>query len=220
MSGIDYNALEFAQNPEPRCPCVLLLDTSGSMSIDNRIGELSEGLAVLADELRTDDLASLRVEIAIVTFGGEVNIQQDFVTVDRFNPPQLSAYGGTPMGTAIEVGLNLLHDRKQRYKQSGVAYYRPWLFLITDGEPTDEWRASAQRLHDEANRKKVAFFAVGVQGTNMNTLSQVSPRTPVMLRGLRFRELFQWLSTSLSSVSHSQPGDAVTLQPPTDWSQV
>lgn len=220
MSGIDYSALEFAQNPEARCPCVLLLDTSGSMEIDGRIHELNEGLAILAEELRGDTLASLRVEIAIVAFGGGVDIRQDFATVDRFAPPQLGAYGDTPLGSAITTGLNLIQERKRQYKANGVAYYRPWMFLITDGAPTDNWQPAAQRLRDETERKKVAFFAVGVQGADLNVLRQLSPRAPVMLRGLRFKEMFEWLSASLSSVSRSQPGEEVRLQPPTDWTQV
>src|SRR5438046_7942748 len=78
--------LEFADNPEPRCPCVLLLDTSRSMA-GPRIEALNEGLQVFRQELLKDLLARQRVEIAIVTFGGtpeEVRVVQNFVTVDHF----------------------------------------------------------------------------------------------------------------------------------------
>src|SRR4051794_4816078 len=73
--------LEFADNPEPRCPCVLLLDTSKSMS-GQRIDALNQGLVAFRDELLKDSLARQRVEIAIVTFGGSVRVIQNFVTVD------------------------------------------------------------------------------------------------------------------------------------------
>ena len=64
-----FEASEFAENPEPRVPCVLLLDVSGSMS-GQPIAELNEGLITLKDTLAADSLASKRAEIAIVTFGG------------------------------------------------------------------------------------------------------------------------------------------------------
>src|SRR5438874_1308663 len=87
--------VEFADNPEPRCPCVLLLDTSGSMT-GNPVRALNEGLAAFREELLQDALARRRVEIAIVTFGGEVKVLQEFVTVDNYTPPTLQAIGLTP----------------------------------------------------------------------------------------------------------------------------
>src|ERR1700747_2076473 len=97
---------EFVENPEPRCPVVLLLDNSGSMS-DQPIAQLNEGLQVFRDELSRDSLASKRVEVAIVSFG-PVNVHADFTAVPNFYPPTLSPAGNTPMGEAIEKGLDLL----------------------------------------------------------------------------------------------------------------
>ncbi len=62
---------EFADNPEPRCPVVLLLDTSGSMQ-GAPVQELNGGLRAFSDALKSDRLASLRVEVAVITFGGKV----------------------------------------------------------------------------------------------------------------------------------------------------
>ena len=50
-------AIEFAENPEPGCPCVLLLDTSASMQ-GTSIEALNEGLYTLRDSLVDDPLAS------------------------------------------------------------------------------------------------------------------------------------------------------------------
>jgi uncharacterized protein YegL len=222
MTDSAFTSVEFANNPEPRCPCVLLLDTSGSMS-GGKINQLNNGLTSFQQDLMSDTLARLRVEVGIVTFGGRVDIVQNFVTAGNFSPPYLSTNGDTPMGQAITTALNMVQMRKQEYKTNGIAYFRPWVFLITDGEPTDnDWQSAAQRVRQDDHDKRVAFFVVGVQGANLSNLNQIAPpsRPALMLDGLKFQELFSWLSTSLGSVSRSRPGDEVPLQSPVGWAAV
>jgi len=206
------------ENPEPRCPCLLLLDTSHSMS-GAPIDQLNAGVAAFKDELAADAMAMKRVEIAVVTFG-PVNVVNDFVTPDAFYPSPMPTSGDTPMGSAIEQGLEMLRQRKAAYKAAGVAYYRPWVFLITDGGPTDSIVRASQLVREGEAGKALSFFAVGVQGANMDALAKISARPPLQLSGLKFRELFQWLSASLSGVSRSQVGDALALPAPTGWASI
>ena len=202
----------FAENPENRCPVLLLLDNSASMQ-GRPISELNAGLQVFRDELFADSLAAKRVEVAVVTFG-PVKVETDFTGIQYFQTPTLVPSGDTPMGAAIEQGLELLQHRKEMYKTNGISYYRPWIFLITDGGPTDSVSKSAVLIKDGEDKKSFMFYAVGVEGANMDNLKQISVRDPVKLEGLRFRDLFQWLSASLSSVARSQPGEAVELPNP------
>lgn len=213
--------IEFVDNPEPRCPVVLLLDTSGSMS-GERIRQLNEGIVTFKQEVDQDSTASLRVEVAIITFDSSVNIVQDFVTIDNFHPTQLTATGSTAMGQGIELALNEVENRKATYKASGIQYYQPWVFLITDGGPTDSWDRAAKRVHQAVNDRKLLFFAVGVQGADINTLKQIAPpdTPPVMLQGLKFQDLFRWLSDSMKSVSNSRIGEQLSLPPISSWAQI
>lgn len=215
------DTMKYADNPEPRCPVVLLLDTSGSMS-GHPIDELNAGLAIFKQEIQRDTTASLRVEVAIITFDSSVDILQDFVTIDEFYPPQLTASGVTSMGEAIELALNKVENQKAIYKSNGIQYYQPWVFLITDGGPTDSWQSAAQRVRQADADRKISFYAVAVQGADMNILGQIAPVNipPLMLKGLQFQELFRWLSDSMKRVSSSKVGGGQTSLPAvTGWAQ-
>ena len=213
--------VEFAENPEPRCPVLLLVDTSGSMS-GERIRQLNQGISIFKEEVIKDDIAKMRAEIAIVSFGGSVNLRQDFVTVDDFEPVQLVTEGDTPMGQGIEYALNLVEKRKEIYRVNSIQYYRPWIFLITDGGPTDEWKSAAQKVRQYESSKKITFFAVGVEEANMDILRQISPpeRPPVKLQGLSFNSMFMWLSTSMNRVSSGKIGDQQALEPISGWGSI
>ncbi|WP_311270834.1 VWA domain-containing protein [Sphingobium sp. WCS2017Hpa-17] len=209
-----FIGMEFADNCEPRCACVLLLDTSGSMN-GEAIAALSQGLQQFATELRQDRLAAKRVDVAVIGFGDRVDILAEFGSAQNFYPQSLKAKGGTPMGEAINLGIDLLATRQAEYRNNGITPYRPWMFLISDGAPTDKWDRAARRIREGEERKSFSFFAVGVDGADMNTLGQISVKTPLMLRGLAFSEMFRWLSSSLSSVSRSSTGQQVLLANPT-----
>ncbi len=200
---ITFATSDFASNPEPRCPWILLLDVSGSMS-GRPINELNAGLVTFRDELLADSLA-LKVELGIVTFG-PVHVEQPFTSAANFFPPILFAQGDTPMGAPLPKPWIWL-KRKREYRANGIR-------IIARGFPDHRWRSNRlvagcrQQSVSGGRRYKFAFFSIAV-GADMKTLAQISVRQPLPLQGLQFRELFSWLSSSLRSVSRSTPGTEV-----------
>ena len=215
MNSIDN--IEFAENPDPRCPCVLLLDTSSSMK-GAPIDALNAGVQLFRDELVKDSLASRRVEVAVVSFNTHIEVVQPFVTVNNFYPTPLTVQGFTSMGTAIERALDLIQHRKNLYRMTGVAYYRPWVLMVTDGEPHGEAdyviHNAAARIREYEHENRLAFFAVGVQNASMDKLARISVRPPIQLQGLNFKDMFVWLSASMQLVSRSRVHEEISVPTP------
>lgn len=212
---------ELVENPTARLPVCLVLDTSASMT-GAPITELQEGVNTFFAQLLADDVAKYSAEVAVVTFGGNVDMVVDFAAVTRQTVPSLTAGGMTPMGEAVEKALELLRTRKEEYKRAGVDYYQPWLVIMTDGAPTDNI-SKASRLVDELVRgKKLAVFAIGIgKDADMNELAKLSGgRPPLKLKGLEFGQFFLWLSASVARVSQSVPGNKVDLDPVAAWASV
>jgi uncharacterized protein YegL len=217
-----FEQVEFAENPEPRCACALLADDSISMAEGDgqKIIQLNEGRIALRDDLRTDELAIKRVEIAQIAFG-PVRIAQPFCPPDQLDVTPWQAQGDcTPLGAVTLTGLQMVRERVALYKKLGVPYYRPWVILVTDGKSTDKVDEAAEqvRLMEEAHQ--VAFFAVGVDRAHMPTLKRLSVREPLRLRSHRFKEMFLWLSASMKSTSRSSVDEKVDLPTPHGWAQV
>ena len=206
------------EDGEQRTPCVLLLDTSSSMC-GAPISELNDGLQVFKRELMDDVIARRRVEVSIITFGGKVDLVQDFVTAEEFQPPHLSASGRTPIGEAIDRALDRVAMQVSLYERAGVPQTKPWVFLMSDGAPTDDWQRAAERVQRRAT--ELAFFSVGIGHANMNTLARIAPaeRPPLRLDGLKFSELFEWLRRSLKSCSQAPAGQQAALPSPEKWAK-
>ncbi len=213
------DAVEFAESPEPRCPCVLLLDTSGSMQ-GKPIDALNAGLKSFRDDLLEDPVAPKRVEVAVVAFDTTVRLVQDFVTPDRFVPPVLTAQGTTHMGAAINTALDMVQERKTRYKEAGIPYYRPWVMMITDGDPQGELflfvEDASRRVRREVNLDRLVFYTVAAEGADITQLMRMGFEKPMRLDGLKFNELFIWLSRSMQAVASDKPEGILSLIP-TRW---
>ena len=150
-------------NPMPRVPVCLCLDTSGSMGRVVRgetkstgrtvykdgqtwnvvtggvsaITELNEGVQQFFEAIRASEEAMYSAEICVITFGGKKpELISPFATVvEKDTSFSLVAEGDTYMGEAVNMALNCLEERKQAYKNKGIDYFQPWLVIITDGTP-------------------------------------------------------------------------------------
>ena len=201
------DAVEFFSNPEPRCPCVLLLDVSDSMR-GQPLAELNAGLHTFREQLVQDPVASKRVDVAVITFGSAAEVVQTFVPITRFAPPTLTTQGYTHMGAGILLALQQLQAYKKALRELEMDYFRPHVFMITDGEPKDEpehiLERARQEVEAEERSKGVLFFAIGVEGANTARLRKLVVREPIDLKGRSFQEMIDYLSKSVSALSQSR----------------
>ena len=213
---------DLIENPTPRCACMLVLDVSGSMSGDP-ISLLSNGVNQFIQEVCQDDFARFAVEVGIITFGSTVDEVTPIQSILGITTPTFSAMGRTPMGEAVSRAIEVLQNRTKQYKKYGVPYYQPWIILMTDGEPTDEYSKAAAQLRELAEDSKMLVFGIGIgDHCNLNKLAEFCPanRPPKKLAQYRFREFFQWLSQSMAQVSVSTPGTGVELPSTGGWDRI
>ena len=194
---------DLIDNPSPRCACMVILDTSSSMG-GAAIRELNSGIQHFIASVQEDEVAAYSVEIGVITAGAAVTEALAFTTANNIDGiTQFTAHGTTPLGRATELALQRLEERKKEYKNSGVAYYQPWLIIISDGAPTDHYSAAAQQAKTLSEQRKLVVLPIGVDGADLNILGQFSSRGAKKLQGLKFNEFFEWLSASMSRVSAS-----------------
>ena len=203
---------------ETHVPCVLLLDASKSME-GNPIRELNKGLQKFDEALREDHLALGRAEVNVIVFNSEVHEVTHFMPASKFESPVLTAGGCTSMNEAIIKGLQVLEQRKDVYYSYGIDYYRPWMFLLTDGYATDpELEDEAiKTLRDYQKGKKVTFFPMGIgDKADFGKLSEyTADGTGLVFKAEKdnFASCFVWLSKSIRAIAHSDHNQDVPLPP-------
>jgi uncharacterized protein YegL len=219
--NINYDDVDVT-NPAPRCPVVLLLDVSGSM--EHVLPELQSALEQFIAETANDEAARMSIELMIITFGSEVELLLKFIPVKDVdvNSIVLSASGRTPMGEALAMALQQIEERRGVYISNGIASYRPWIALMTDGEPTDEWEDAAEQAKNLASQNRLNFFGIGIGPyANMEILKQILPQSspPLKLSGIKFKQFFRWLTDSLRNVTKSTVSAELGLNV-TSWKQL
>lgn len=195
--------------------CAVLVDCSGSMSVElapgfSRIEALMAGLEVLSREMKSDPTVRNAVEVSVIDFGGKkphgASLIQNWTYARDFSAPKLEAVGSTPLGEALLLGLEKATKKKAAYRHEGRPYCRPWIIVISDGQPTDsdpKWAEAVQAAKNAIGAKEALILTVGIDGCPLDKLSQISTYPARPLSSHRFSEFFLWLSASMGSTSSS-----------------
>jgi len=217
MAGIIPD-VSLIDNSDERAPPVLVLDCSGSMQ-GPPIEMLHAGLKHLDEDLKADPITATRGRICVIAFGGDDEVGvTDWQDAMDFEPPEPEASGRTPTGKAIRVALEEIEAQKEELRAAGVSYKRPILMLMSDGEPTDEWESAAVECKAAEAANKVTVFAIAIgPDANKQKLDQFSAKGAVRMDGLKFKELFIWLSRSVRAVSKAVKGETAQLPAIDSW---
>lgn len=208
-------------NTDERTPLVLVLDCSGSMKGD-RMEALNAGLVTLEAAMKNDPTTSTRGRVLVIQFGGDDEVSQGiWQDALEFVAPTLEANGRTPTGSAIMSALDAIETQKAELKAAGIAYKRPILMLMSDGDPTDKWEDAADACRAAEAANKATVFAIGIgDDANLDVLGRFSSKGAVQIKGLQFKELFVWLSASIKAVSQARKGESAQLSPITSWASI
>lgn len=217
MMKIDF------ENPASRLPVAIVADTSSSMGWGKvkAIDLLNRGLKRFQQGVEEDEIAMMSVETSIVNCGARIEAITNFENIYDLEIPELTAYGGTPLGESVLLALSQLEKRKEQYKGSGIQYYQPMLVIMTDGYATTDTTEAIREINKihEKNKLSIVCVAIG-EDADIRGLSMFSPeRKVVTIDKLEFDDFFRWLSESVRSVSTNN-GSYGSMEDYNQWKKI
>jgi uncharacterized protein YegL len=217
MSHDDALEVSYVENPEQRTLCAIIVDTSASMNADNRIGAVNQGLRAFEVALKADAIACKRVQVQIIECGGDRPRKGQWVDAADFVAPTLTASGSTPLGASAELALDQIDMATSVMQSSGVSYLKPWVLMLSDGEPTDpNWERGADRMRKWATDIRGTAFIFAVEGADMAKLARFQKIDGPIMTDLSTSDIaamFKWLSVSLKSNSVPSASTTTALPP-------
>ena len=144
--------------PRP-LPVIVLADSSGSMGVDGKIEALNAALKEMVSTFSKESRLRAELQVGLITFGGKAEMHLPLVpahSIEGFD--KLGAGGATPMGAAFDLARELLEDKERIPSRA----YRPVLILISDGQPTDDWRARFKALCEAERAQKATRLAMAI----------------------------------------------------------
>ena len=200
-----------------RLPVYLLIDTSESM-VGPAIESVRTGLNSMLLALRKNPYALEMGALSIITFGGNARKLTPLTDVCTFNLPDLDIKPGTTLGGAISILDQAISTEIVKTTPEQKGDYKPLVFVLTDGQPTDEWRPAFERF--KRNHKSVIVYAVGCgDDVDFAILKELTENTYSMAQmdADAFAKLFVCISSSIQTASgvigeNGRQGDAINLE--------
>ncbi len=128
-----------------RLPVYLLLDTSGSMN-GEPIEAVRQGVKALLMELKSDPQALETAYLSVITFDSVARQVCPLTELIDFKEPELQASGITSLGAALRLLSECIEDEVRKGSTEQKGDWKPLVFILTDGAPTDEWEQAAEEL--------------------------------------------------------------------------
>ena len=191
---------------EPHMALLFLLDTSGSMA-GMPIEELNAGINRFKKQVCEDEKTKSVLDVAIIEFNSNWKVVQDFVPVEYMKEVNLEAGGSTYLQKPLEKAIEMVDERSRFYRRSGSEPYKPWIVLISDGEPFDNPEELASTINEMVSKEKLAFWSLAVPGANTELLHKLSGKRVLNLEEYDFKGFFDWVNKSMRAVSTSSPGE-------------
>lgn len=185
-----------------RLPVYLLLDCSGSM-YGEPIEAVKNGVQTLISTLRSDPYALETAYISIITFDTNAKQVTPLTELAAFQQPNIDASGCTALGGALSLLAQKVDSEVTKTTADVKGDWKPLVFLMTDGEPTDDLQAG---INEFKKRKfgMVVACAAG-QGANTDKLKQITENVVQLdtADSATIKAFFKWVSASVSASSKS-----------------
>lgn len=201
-----------------RLPVYIVADCSGSMAGDP-IESVKSGIRSLHSELMGDPSAVESAFLSVITFDSSARQIVPLTDLQSFIPPELTAGGTTALGAALKTLMSCIDTEVRTTTGEQKGDWKPLIFLLTDGNPTDSWQAAA----DEMKARRVNVIAVACGEAMDTTVLKSLSETVLVMKDVSpsaFSAFFKWVSASIKQTSAkcgAQPGAApggVALPPP------
>jgi len=195
--------------PRP-LPVIILADVSGSMSEHGKIDSLNQSISEMVKAFGTEARDRAEIQVAVITFGGGgARIHSNLASAAEFNWVPVAAAGGTPLGAAIGLATAMIEDRQVVSTRS----YRPAIVLVSDGQPTDEWKEPLKCLLAAERASRADRFALGIgpdADRGMLSLFLGDPSKGVLQASdaRQVQAFFRWVTMSVTARSRSTTPNA------------